>query len=53
MAEVIYNNTKNIIIVYMSFELNRNFHPYVSFEKSTDFCSRSCSAYELVKKLKD
>ena len=53
MAEFAYNNTKNASIGYTSFELNCGFHPWVSFEDDVDLCSRSRSADELAKELKE
>ena len=53
MAEFAYNNAKNASTGHMPFELNCGFHPRVFFEDDVNFCSRSCSANELTKELKE
>ena len=53
MAEFAYNNVKNASTGYTSFELNCGYHPRVFFEKDVDPHSKSCSANELAKKLRE
>ena len=53
MAEFIYNNAKNANIGHTSFELNYGFYPQVSFKDDVNPRSRSCSADELAKKLRE
>ena len=53
MAEFSYNNAKNASTSYMFFELNCDFHPQVSFKDDANSCSKSCSANNLVKELRE
>ena len=53
MAEFVYNIAKNANTGHTLFELNYGFHPRVSFEDNVDSCSRSCSANELAKGLRE
>ena len=53
MAEFAYNNAKNASTGHTPFELNCGFHPRVSFEDDVDPRSRSCSADELAKELRE
>ena len=53
MAEFVYNNAKNASTGHIPFKLNCGFHPQVSFEDNIDLCSRSCSADELAKELRE
>ena len=52
IAKFAYNNSKNASTGYMPFELNYGHYPQVFFEDNVDLGSRSCSAQELVKKLR-
>lgn len=40
MAEFAYNNMKNVSISYILFELNYDYHPYISYKKNIDLCSK-------------
>ena len=53
MAEFAYNNTKNASTGHTPFELNCGFHPQVSFKDEVDSRSRSRSADELAKELRE
>ena len=53
MAEFAYNNAKNASTGHTPFELNCGFHPRVSFEDDVDPRSRSRSADELAKELRE
>ncbi len=53
MAEFAYNNAKNVSIAHTRFELNFDSHPRLTLEKDTDARSRSKSADELAKELKN
>ena len=53
MAEFAYNNAKNISTGHTPFELNYGFHPRVFFEDNIDTRSRSRSANELTKELRE
>ena len=53
MAEFAYNNAKNASTGHTPFELNCGFHPRVSFEDDVDPRSRSRSANELAKELRE
>ena len=53
MAEFAYNNAKNASTGYISFKLNCEYHPYVSYEKDLDLCSKSRTAKELFSKLQE
>ncbi len=53
MAEFAYNNAKNASTGHTPFELNCGYHPRVSFEEDVDSHSRSRSANELAKELKE
>ena len=53
MAEFAYNNAQNTCTGHMPFELNCCFHPRVFLEDNVNPCSRSCSANELAKELKE
>ena len=50
MIEFAYNNVKNASIGHTPFKLNCGHHLQVFFKDNLDFCSRSYSANELVKK---
>ncbi len=53
IAEFAYNNAKNASPGHTSFELNYGYYPRVSFKEDIDPRSRSRSANELVKELKE
>ncbi len=53
MAEFVYNNAKNTSTGHISFELNYGYHLRVSFEEDVDPHSRSRSANELAKELRE
>ena len=53
MAKFAYNNTKNTSTGHTPFELNYGFYPRVFFEDNVEPCSRSCSANELAKELRE
>ncbi len=53
MVEFAYNNAKNTSIGHTLFELNCGYHPRVFFKEDVDSRSRSCSANELVEKLRE
>ena len=53
MAEFAYNNAKNASTGHTSFELNCSFYSRVSFENNIDPRSKSRSANELAKELRD
>ncbi len=53
MAEFAYYNAKNASTGHTPFELNCGYHPRVSFEEDVDPRSRSCSANELAKELRE
>ena len=53
MAEFTYNNAKNASTDHTPFELNCGFYPRVFFEDDVDPCSRSRSADELAKELRE
>ena len=53
MAEFAYNNAKNASTGHTPFELNYSFHPRVFFEDDVDPRSRSRSANELAKELRE
>lgn len=48
-----YNNAKNKTTDHTLFQLNYDYHSYISYEDNIDFRSKSYLANELVKKLKD
>ncbi len=52
MAEFAYNNIKNASTSHISFELNCNYYPKMSFKFEINPRLRSCSANELAKELK-
>ena len=53
MAKFAYNNAKNTSTGHMPFKLNYGFYPRVFFKDNINPYSRSCSANELAKKLKE
>ena len=53
MAEFAYNSTKNASTGYMPYELNWSYHPDVTFKDNVDLHSRSYSADELAKELRE
>ncbi len=53
MAEFAYNNTKNASTGHTPCKLNCGYHPRVFFEEDVDPCSRSRSANELAKELRE
>ncbi len=53
MAEFAYNNAQNASTGHTPFELNCSYHPRVSFEEDVDPHSRSRSANELAKELRE
>ncbi len=53
MAEFTYNNAKNASTDHTLFQLNCGYHPRVSFEEDVDPRSRSHSANELTKELRE
>ena len=52
MIEFVYNNSKNADTVHILFELNCDYHPWISFEDKCNVCSRSSSANRLIMELK-
>ena len=53
MAEFTYNNAKNASTSHTPFKLNCGLHPQVFFKDNVDSCSKSCSADELAKELRE
>ncbi len=53
MAEFAYNNIKNPSTSHIPFELNCGYHPKASFEENVEPRSRSRSADELAKMLRE
>ena len=53
MAEFTYNNAKNVSTSHISLEFNHGYHLWILFENDANSYSKSCSAEELVKKVKD
>ncbi len=53
MAEFAYNNAKNASTGHTPFELTCGYHPKASFEEYVNPCSRSYSANELAKQLRE
>ena len=53
MAEFAYNNAKNASTGHTPFELNRGYHPRVSFKENTDLRFWSKIADELSAKLQE
>ncbi len=53
IAEFAYNNAKNASTGHISFELNCDYYPRVSFKEDVDSCSRSCSGNELAEELSE
>ena len=53
MAELAYNNGKNASTGHTPFELNCDFNSRVFFKDDVDSCSKSCSADELAKELRE
>ncbi len=53
MAEFAYNNAKNASTGHTLFKLNCGYHPRVFFEEDVDPRSRSRSANELAKELRE
>ena len=53
IAEFEYNNAKNASTGHMPFEFSYGFHPRVFFDDDVDFYSRSRSANELAKELRE
>ena len=53
MAELAYNNAKNASIGHTSFELNCEYHSYVSYEKDLDFCLKLRTAEKLSSELRE
>ena len=51
MAEFAYNNAKNASTNYMPFELNRGYHPWVSYEENIDPYFKSKLVDELLSEL--
>ena len=52
MAEFDYNNVKNASISYTPFELNCDYHFYISYKEDIDPCSQSKLADNLANELK-
>lgn len=52
MAEIAYNNVRNISTSYTPFELNCGYHFRVSFKKNVDSHSKSKVVDELIAKFK-
>ena len=53
MAEFAYNNAKNASTGYTPFELNCGYHPCVSYEEDVNPRSKSKSADDLAKDLRE
>ena len=53
MAKFTYNNAKNASTGHTPFELNCEYHPWVSYEKDIDPCSKSQSANQLLAELRE
>ena len=53
MVEFIYNNANNANSSHIPFKANCGYHPHVLFENDADLHSKSQSAEELVKELRD
>ena len=53
MAKFAFNNAKNASIGHMTFELNCNYYPHVSFKKDTNLCSQLKIADKLSAELQD
>lgn len=53
MAEFVYNNARNASTGYTLFELNCGYHLCILFDNNTNPCSKSYSANELAKELKN
>ena len=53
MAEFVYNNAKNASTGHIFFELNCRYHPWVSYKKNIDPCSKFKSANKLLAELQE
>ena len=53
MAEFAYNNSKNASTSYMPFELNCDYHLWMSYKEEVDPRSQSKSADKLSEKLRE
>lgn len=53
IARFTYNNTKNINITYIFFELNYGYHLYIFCKKNINFYSKSISINRLLTKLQE
>ena len=53
IVEFAYNNAKNISTGHTSFELNCDYHPYISYKKNIDPCFKSKSVDKLSTNLKE
>ena len=53
MTEFVYNNAKNVSINHTQFELNYGYYPCVLLKNDANSRSKSHSAKELAKELKD
>ena len=53
MAEFAYNNARYASIRYTSFKLNNKYYLYISYKEDVDPHSRSKTADELTKKLRN
>ena len=53
MVKFTYNNAKHASMGYLSFEFNCRYHPRVSYKKNVNPRSRSKTADELTKELKN
>ena len=53
MAEFAYNNARNASTGHTLFELNCDYHPYISYKEDIDPHSKSKSADDLASKLRE
>ena len=53
MAEFAYNNAKNASIGHMPFELNYDYHLWISYKEKVNLCSKSKSADKPSVKLRE
>ena len=51
MAELVYNNAKNVNTNHIPFELNYGYHPCISYKRDIDPCFRLKLAEELLNEL--
>ena len=53
MTEFAYKNAKNASTGYTSFELNYIYHPYVSYKKNVDLCSKFILVVNLANNIRE